>query len=293
MRRQFFIVGLASLTVACSNGWGSNRDEAEQLCRKTYKRMATAKGGVLPIAEADFVPKCIDTVAPAFEPCREYKHGSDSALDCMERRVGPVLQSQSDVLTSAANKAFIDATDALDGMDAKARVSWCKSATGPAKQACDIKLKHDAEDEAYRREQEGLQDGPSPSNNVDPRLAKVTGEEPAPKAHGVPNVSTGTAQVRGPLDKHVISTVVRRHLNEVKVCYEPALMKQADLVGSVLVQFTIAGTGAVVSSTVQQSTLNRPDVEQCVVAATRRWEFPHPLGGGIVIVSYPFVLDRK
>ena len=31
-------------------------------------------------------------------------------------------------------------------------------------------------------------------------------------------------------------------------------------------------------------------VENCTVQAVRRWEFPKPLGGGIVIVSYPFVL---
>jgi hypothetical protein len=31
-------------------------------------------------------------------------------------------------------------------------------------------------------------------------------------------------------------------------------------------------------------------VENCIVQAVRRWEFPKPLGGGIVIVSYPFVL---
>src|SRR3954462_13008109 len=31
-------------------------------------------------------------------------------------------------------------------------------------------------------------------------------------------------------------------------------------------------------------------VENCTVQAVRRWEFPKPMGGGIVIVSYPFVL---
>jgi hypothetical protein len=29
-------------------------------------------------------------------------------------------------------------------------------------------------------------------------------------------------------------------------------------------------------------------VENCVVQSVRRWEFPKPMGGGIVIVSYPF-----
>jgi hypothetical protein len=27
------------------------------------------------------------------------------------------------------------------------------------------------------------------------------------------------------------------------------------------------------------------------VQAVRRWEFPKPMGGGIVIVSYPFVFN--
>jgi hypothetical protein len=36
--------------------------------------------------------------------------------------------------------------------------------------------------------------------------------------------------------------------------------------------------------------MNNPNVEQCIAQAVRRWEFPKPQGGGIVIVSYPFVL---
>jgi hypothetical protein len=35
--------------------------------------------------------------------------------------------------------------------------------------------------------------------------------------------------------------------------------------------------------------MNNPPVEQCIAGAVRRWEFPKP-EGGIVIVSYPFVL---
>jgi hypothetical protein len=30
-------------------------------------------------------------------------------------------------------------------------------------------------------------------------------------------------------------------------------------------------------------------VERCLIAAVRRWEFPHPEAGGLVMVSYPFV----
>ena len=55
----------------------------------------------------------------------------------------------------------------------------------------------------------------------------------------------------------------------------------------------VLGTPAVrsiVASVVQNSTMGNPEVEQCIAGAVRRWEFPKPQGGGIVIVSYPFVL---
>jgi hypothetical protein len=109
------------------------------------------------------------------------------------------------------------------------------------------------------------------------------------RAHA-PDVVPGTAQVRGSLDKEIIRRIIRRHLNEVKFCYEKELMHKPDLYGRVMIQFTISGLGAVVASVVQNSTMNNPGVEQCIAGAVRRWEFPKPQGGGIVIVSYPFVL---
>jgi hypothetical protein len=36
--------------------------------------------------------------------------------------------------------------------------------------------------------------------------------------------------------------------------------------------------------------MNNVPAEQCIAAAVRRWEFPKPQGGGIVVVTYPFVL---
>lgn len=107
---------------------------------------------------------------------------------------------------------------------------------------------------------------------------------------GAPDVVPGTAQVRGSLDKEIIRRIIRRHLNEVRFCYEKELLRKADLYGRVTVSFTISGTGQVVASIVQQSTMNSPPVEQCIADAVKRWEFPKPQGGGIVIVSYPFVL---
>ncbi len=108
-----------------------------------------------------------------------------------------------------------------------------------------------------------------------------------------PDVVPGTAEVRGSLDKEIIRRIIRRHLNEVKFCYERELVKNAGLSGRVMIQFTIAGTGAVVASAVQSSTMNNPTVEMCIAQSVRRWEFPKPQGGGIVVVTYPFVLKAS
>ena len=108
-----------------------------------------------------------------------------------------------------------------------------------------------------------------------------------------PDVVPGTAEVRGSLDKEIIRRIIRRHINEVKFCYERELVKTPNLMGRVMVQFTIAGTGGVIASIVQASTVNNPSVEQCIAQAVRRWEFPKPQGGGIVVVTYPFVLKSS
>jgi len=105
-----------------------------------------------------------------------------------------------------------------------------------------------------------------------------------------PDVIPGQANVRGSLDKEIIRRIIRRHINEIKYCYEQELLKKPDLGGRVVVQFTISASGTVVASVLQTSTMGNTRVENCTVQAVRRWEFPKPLGGGIVIVSYPFVL---
>jgi glyoxylase-like metal-dependent hydrolase (beta-lactamase superfamily II) len=96
---------------------------------------------------------------------------------------------------------------------------------------------------------------------------------------------------RGSLDKEIIRRVIRRHINEVKSCYEKELATKPTLAGRIMVQFTIAASGKVVASVVQDSTMDNSRVETCTVEAVRGWEFPKPIGGGIVIVSYPFVLS--
>ncbi len=107
----------------------------------------------------------------------------------------------------------------------------------------------------------------------------------------VPRIRSGNADVRGSLSKEVIRRVIRRHINEVKFCYEQELNQRPDLEGRVTVSFIISPTGAVQNALVQNSSLGNQAVEGCVAAAVRRWTFPAPDGGGIVIVNYPFMLS--
>lgn len=111
------------------------------------------------------------------------------------------------------------------------------------------------------------------------------------RSAGVPQVRSGGAEVRGSLSKEVIRRVVRRHINEVKFCYEQQLNARPDLQGRVTTRFVISPTGSVQSAMVADSSLRNAAVESCIVQAVRRWTFPAPDGGGVVVVNYPFLLD--
>ena len=77
----------------------------------------------------------------------------------------------------------------------------------------------------------------------------------------------------------------------MKFCYEQQLNSRPDLEGRVTTKFVISPTGSVQSAMVSSSTLKNQGVESCIVRAVRRWTFPAPDGGGVVVVNYPFLLN--
>jgi TonB family protein len=117
----------------------------------------------------------------------------------------------------------------------------------------------------------------------------------APATHAAPGLagpdaSDWSPRTRGSLEKEMIRAEIRTHVDEVRSCYEEGLEIDRELKGRVMVQFTIAADGTVIASTLQSSTIGGKSVNECIVAVVRCWRFPSPLGGGLVIVSYPFVL---
>jgi pSer/pThr/pTyr-binding forkhead associated (FHA) protein len=108
----------------------------------------------------------------------------------------------------------------------------------------------------------------------------------------VPRIRSGQADVHGSLSKEVIRRIIGRHINEVRFCYEQELNTRPDLQGRISIKFIISPTGAVQTAAVDNSDMGNAKVEQCIAQSVRRWTFPAPEGGGIVVVSYPFVLAQ-
>ncbi len=107
----------------------------------------------------------------------------------------------------------------------------------------------------------------------------------------VPRVRQAKATVRGALDKDIIRRIVRAHINEVRYCYNQGLVRDPALKGRVSISFTISAAGKVSASEVDRDTLSDDKVGKCIAKAVKRWKFPKPIGGGIVQVTYPFVLE--
>jgi tetratricopeptide (TPR) repeat protein/outer membrane biosynthesis protein TonB len=110
---------------------------------------------------------------------------------------------------------------------------------------------------------------------------------------GVPRVRLQTPRVQGGLSADVVRRILRRHVNEVRFCYEQRLSERSDLGGRVTVGALVGPDGAVRSSQLRDSTLGDGSVEQCIVQAFRRWSFPAPEGVGIVRIEAPFVLSHE
>lgn len=91
------------------------------------------------------------------------------------------------------------------------------------------------------------------------------------------------------LTKDEVGKVIHAHLSEVRYCYESAMLRNPDVEGKLIVNFSIAGNGFVSRSNVKQSTLPDAQLDDCILRRLGKWEFPKPKGGVTVAVTYPFI----
>ena len=97
----------------------------------------------------------------------------------------------------------------------------------------------------------------------------------------VPTCLAGLVQVRGSCDADLVRRVVRAHLAEVRFCYEKVLQSRPALTGRSQTRFLIGFDGRVVAS----SASGFPEVDACLAAAIRRWQFAPRCAAA---VGYPF-----
>jgi pSer/pThr/pTyr-binding forkhead associated (FHA) protein len=109
------------------------------------------------------------------------------------------------------------------------------------------------------------------------------------RGKGTTRIVPGRTIIQGSLSKEEIGRVIRRNLARFKYCYEKQLNANPNLQGKISVYFTIAPTGAVAQASVRETSMNDQNVESCVLTVMRSLKFPKPRGGGIVVVTYPFV----
>lgn len=106
-------------------------------------------------------------------------------------------------------------------------------------------------------------------------------------------VSQATARAvtaQGNIDREAVARAVNSHLQEVRACYERALLHNSGLAGKVVLEWTISTSGRVVAAKTRSSTLREASVESCILQTLKTWQFP-VAKGGVVIVSYPFLFN--
>ena len=120
----------------------------------------------------------------------------------------------------------------------------------------------------------------APTNTTDAPAAETT-------AAATPTTLPPGKQPMGALSKAEIQGVIRANNKQIRACYEEGLTNNPSLAGVVKARFTIAADGTVAAAKVGESTLDSPEVEDCLIDRIQSWVFPKPRGG-VVIVNYPF-----
>jgi hypothetical protein len=122
-------------------------------------------------------------------------------------------------------------------------------------------------------------------HGIAPGLGGSSGDKPRAKL--------GELIVLGALDQSLIQQVIKRHMAQLRYCYQKQLTNDPGLSGKVVIKFVISKDGDVSSADVQSSTMNDSKVEECISGRFMRFVFPEPKGGGIVIVKAPLIFESR
>jgi hypothetical protein len=105
-------------------------------------------------------------------------------------------------------------------------------------------------------------------------------------------IVAGNATIIGSIDKELIRAVIKEHAQQIRFCYEEQLAVNPKLAGKVVIRWTIDADGNASNASVDGSGTSLADdkVHQCMMARIVSWQFPKPKGGGIAVITYPWIL---
>ena len=91
-----------------------------------------------------------------------------------------------------------------------------------------------------------------------------------------------------PVQTRFIPTTISRH-NSVE-----SLSTNGDRfsAGKISIELVIDARGLVKSARIKSTTMTSKPLEECVLAAMKTLKFPAPLGGGEIVVTYPFAFSN-
>jgi pSer/pThr/pTyr-binding forkhead associated (FHA) protein len=112
------------------------------------------------------------------------------------------------------------------------------------------------------------------------------------KRTGVSIVPGGNEEsFSGLIDREAIRRVIQANLRSFRTCYERQLNRNPDLVGKVVIEWTLGEQGRVLSARVKGSEVGG-DVAGCVRDHIRTLRFPEPPTNQEVTVVYPFYFSN-
>jgi hypothetical protein len=95
----------------------------------------------------------------------------------------------------------------------------------------------------------------------------------------------------GSVDRELIRRVIQEHAAQIRYCYEQQLALNPKLQGKVAITWVIQADGSATSAKVDGATTLQDDkIHRCMMERITSWQFPKPKGGGVAVITYPWIL---
>ena len=97
----------------------------------------------------------------------------------------------------------------------------------------------------------------------------------------------------GGLDRESVRKVILSYRNQIRNCYERAMISSPNLNGRLVYQWQIQPQGEVVLAVAVKDSVQSPNLKACVLDVIEKMRFPKAANGRKTTVNYPFVFQGK